>query len=80
MLPVKECPQYLSMRSLKTTPYKVHFLSLTSVISSSPEVKEEFVVGSRSFHLRSGTLKFPAPITLFEFNLLPKLTISSDYC
>ena len=26
----KERPRYLSARSLKTTPYKVHFLSLTT--------------------------------------------------
>ena len=30
VLPGKECPQYLSTWSPKTTPYKVHFLSLTT--------------------------------------------------
>ena len=43
----------------------------SSMISSSPsEFKDQFVVGWRPFHLRSGALKSPATITLFVFNLL----------
>ena len=40
------------------------------ILSSRSEFKDQFVVGSRSFHLRFGALKSPATITLFVFNLL----------
>ena len=39
-------------------------------LSSRSELKDQFVVGSRSFHLRFGALKSSATITLFVFNLL----------
>ena len=45
------------------------------ILSRRSELKDQFVVGSRSFHLRSGALKSPATITLFVFNLLPNLNI-----
>ena len=43
------------------------------ILSSRSELKDQFVVGSRSFHLWSGALKSPATITLFVLDLLPNL-------
>lgn len=43
------------------------------ISSSHSELKEQFVVGSRSFRLWSGALKSPATITLFVLDLLPNL-------
>ena len=37
------------------------------ILSSRSELNDQFVVGSRSFHLRFGALKSPATITLFVF-------------